>query len=69
MLKLRDGFKYQDANGDGVVNASDRVFFGSPNPDFTYGLNLKRPTGILTCQCFLLWFSRKRCNQLYKMVD
>jgi len=33
-------FKYKDANGDGKINADDRVFFGSPNPDFTYGLNL-----------------------------
>ena len=33
-------FKYQDANGDGAITAADRVFFGSPNPDFTYGLNL-----------------------------
>jgi hypothetical protein len=33
-------FKYRDANGDGKIDASDRVFFGNPNPDFTYGLNL-----------------------------
>ncbi|WP_460935045.1 SusC/RagA family TonB-linked outer membrane protein [Spirosoma humi] len=33
-------FKYQDVNGDGKIDASDRTFLGSPNPDFTYGLNL-----------------------------
>ncbi|NJO25993.1 MAG: hypothetical protein HC867_09875 [Bacteroidia bacterium] len=33
-------FKYLDANGDGAITPADRVFFGSPNPDFTYGLNL-----------------------------
>lgn len=33
-------FKYLDANGDGAITADDRVFFGNPNPDFTYGLNL-----------------------------
>lgn len=33
-------FKYQDTNGDGVISPADRVFLGSPNPDFTYGLNL-----------------------------
>ncbi|WP_338868874.1 TonB-dependent receptor [Spirosoma sp. SC4-14] len=33
-------FKYQDINGDGKIDASDRTFLGSPNPDFTYGLNL-----------------------------
>jgi len=33
-------FRYQDINGDGKIDASDRTFLGSPNPDFTYGLNL-----------------------------
>jgi len=33
-------FRYQDVNGDGEITPADRVFLGSPNPDFTYGLNL-----------------------------
>jgi TonB-linked SusC/RagA family outer membrane protein len=33
-------FRYQDTNGDGTITPADRVFLGSPNPDFTYGLNL-----------------------------
>ena len=33
-------FKYQDLNGDKVIDADDRMFIGNPNPDFTYGLNL-----------------------------
>lgn len=33
-------FRYQDVNGDGKISAADRQFLGSPNPDFTYGLNL-----------------------------
>jgi TonB-dependent starch-binding outer membrane protein SusC len=33
-------FKYLDADSDGDVDQDDRVFFGNPNPDFTYGLNL-----------------------------
>ena len=33
-------FKYRDVNGDGQITPSDRTFFGNPNPDFTYGLNL-----------------------------
>ncbi len=32
-------FKYEDTNGDGTVNANDRVFMGSPVPDFTGGMN------------------------------
>ena len=33
-------FKYRDVNGDGVITPADRTFLGSPNPDFTYGINL-----------------------------
>ncbi len=40
---------YKDVNGDGIVNASDRTFTGSPHPDFTYGINidLKYKIGIV----------------------
>ncbi|HEY0896870.1 MAG TPA: TonB-dependent receptor [Sphingobacteriaceae bacterium] len=33
-------FRYRDINGDGAITPDDRSFFGDPNPDFTYGLNL-----------------------------
>jgi len=33
-------FRFQDANGDGIITADDRVFLGNPNPDFNYGLNV-----------------------------
>ena len=32
--------KYQDTNGDGVIDAKDRVFAGSPFPKLLMGLNL-----------------------------
>ena len=32
--------RYKDINGDGTINSDDRVVIGSPNPDFTYGLNI-----------------------------
>jgi TonB-linked SusC/RagA family outer membrane protein len=32
--------KYRDVNGDDEITPEDRTFFGNPNPDFTYGLNL-----------------------------
>ncbi|GAA4304501.1 TonB-dependent receptor [Compostibacter hankyongensis] len=33
-------FRYADINGDGVITPDDRTYLGSPNPDFSYGLNL-----------------------------
>ncbi len=33
-------FRYADTNGDGLITPDDRVILGSPNPNFTYGLNI-----------------------------
>ena len=33
-------FRYKDVNGDGEITPEDRTFLGSPNPNFTSGLNL-----------------------------
>ena len=33
-------FKYEDVNGDGVINDSDRTKIGDPHPDFLFGLNV-----------------------------
>ena len=30
--------KYLDANGDGVINANDRIVYGQPNPKYTWGI-------------------------------
>lgn len=30
---------YEDLNGDGSINASDKTYIGNPNPDFIYGIN------------------------------
>ena len=32
--------KFKDLNGDGVINADDRMIIGNPWPTFTYGLTL-----------------------------
>ena len=38
--KVQPGdIKYEDINGDGTVNALDRMVIGSPNPDFTGGMS------------------------------
>jgi len=33
-------FRYEDVDGNNVIDPEDRVFMGKPIPDFTYGLNL-----------------------------
>lgn len=33
-------FRYRDIDGNGKIDAADRTFLGSPNPDLTYGINL-----------------------------
>ena len=35
--KPGDG-KYEDVNGDGVLNSDDRTIIGNPAPDFSYGI-------------------------------
>ncbi len=32
-------FTYEDVNGDGTIDDTDRKYIGSPHPDFTFGLN------------------------------
>ena len=32
-------FKFRDVDGNGVIDADDRTFLGSPHPDFTLGWN------------------------------
>jgi len=34
-------FKYADVNGDGKITSDDRTYIGNPNPDFTYGINIR----------------------------
>jgi TonB-dependent starch-binding outer membrane protein SusC len=33
-------FKFRDVNGDGVLDANDRIYLGSPAPTYYYGANL-----------------------------
>jgi hypothetical protein len=40
MLLLSGRFKYLIANGDGIINDDDRVYYGNANPDFTAGINI-----------------------------
>mgnify|MGYP000851106706 FL=1 len=45
-------FKFSDENGDGLINSSDRVFIGNPNPKFTLGLNIEIVFKEFDCSTF-----------------
>ena len=38
-------FKYEDVNGDGVINDGDRTKIGSPHPDLLFGVNISLQKG------------------------
>ena len=38
-------FKYEDVNGDGVINDGDRTKIGSPHPDLLYSINFNMSKG------------------------
>jgi len=58
--------KFKDVNGDGVIDANDRVFAGSPIPKFTYGF-----TGNLSYKQFdlSLFFQGVNGNKIYNQVN
>jgi TonB-linked SusC/RagA family outer membrane protein len=39
-FSLPGDFRFNDLNGDGVINASDQTWIGNPLPKLTYGFNL-----------------------------
>ncbi len=46
--------KFEDVNGDGVINQSDRKIVGSPWPDFTWGLDNNFTLGNLSLNVSLV---------------
>ncbi|HEV7346966.1 TonB-dependent receptor [Telluribacter sp.] len=46
--------KFEDVNGDGVINQSDRKVLGSPWPDFTWGLDNNFTLGNLSLSVSLV---------------
>ncbi len=55
-------FTYFDANNDGTIDDDDRVYIGSPHPDFTYGLNFSGAYKGFDIQIF---FSGSEGNDAY----
>ncbi|WP_232336603.1 SusC/RagA family TonB-linked outer membrane protein [Mucilaginibacter aquatilis] len=47
--------KYEDINGDGTVNASDRMVIGNPNPDFIGGFSNNFTYKGFDLNVFLQW--------------
>ena len=48
-------WKIKDVNGDHKVDADDRVYLGSPHPDFQTGLNLSLNYKNIDFTGFLFW--------------
>ena len=64
-------FKYQDTNGDGILDDKDRVYLGRRNPKLELGLNLRveykgfdlAVSGYGRFGHKVLWFAKKFLNQ------
>lgn len=55
--------KYEDINGDGIIDANDRTIIGSPHPDFVYSLNI---SGAYKKFDFSMYFYGSQGNDLYE---
>jgi TonB-linked SusC/RagA family outer membrane protein len=53
---------FEDVNGDGVVDDSDKTKIGSPHPDFVYGININLKYKGFDAQVF---FNGSQGNDLY----
>ena len=56
--------KFKDLNGDGVINASDQTWIGSPLPVFTYGFNIDLQYKSFTLNAF---FQGSQGNKIYDL--
>lgn len=57
--------KFKDLNDDGVINASDMDYIGSPLPDFTYGCNVDLQYKNFSLNAF---FQGSYGNQIYDLT-
>ncbi|WP_345243311.1 TonB-dependent receptor [Nibrella saemangeumensis] len=55
-------WRYKDLNGDGVINANDRTFIGSPHPKFQMGYTLDAAYRNFDINMFFFW---NYGNQIY----
>ncbi|OQY00310.1 MAG: SusC/RagA family protein [Bacteroidetes bacterium 4572_117] len=57
-------FIFKDLNADGVIDAEDRTFIGSPHADFTYGVNISANYKAFD---FKLFFQGSQGNDIYDL--
>lgn len=57
------GLKYEDVDGNGVIDNLDRKVIGSPHPDFVYSLNIN---GTYKNFDFMLYFYGSQGNKNYE---
>jgi TonB-linked SusC/RagA family outer membrane protein len=62
-------FKWQDVNGDGKIDASDRQYLGNPLPTFTYGINLSANYKNFDIKLFGQGVWGNKIYQAYRRLD
>jgi hypothetical protein len=62
-------FKWQDVNGDGKIDASDRQYLGNPLPTFTYGVNLSANYKNFDIKLFGQGVWGNKIYQAYRRLD
>jgi TonB-linked SusC/RagA family outer membrane protein len=62
-------FKWQDTNGDGVINEDDRVFLGTQLPKYTYGLTVGANYGSFDFKVFGQGAWGNKIFQGYRRLD
>jgi TonB-linked SusC/RagA family outer membrane protein len=63
-------FKYEDVTKDGVIDANDRTWIGSPHPDFTAGLNIDLSYMNFDLQSFLfLSYGNEIISYVRRWID
>ncbi|MDB5287222.1 MAG: SusC/RagA family TonB-linked outer membrane protein [Mucilaginibacter sp.] len=62
-------FKWQDVNGDGKIDASDRQYLGNPLPTFTYGVNLSANYKNFDIKVFGQGVWGNKIYQAYRRLD
>ena len=64
-------FRFVDLNGDGVISADDRIYLGSPLPDFVFGIPLSfgyefKDYGSIDLNIF---FQGQTGNKIFNVMD